>query len=162
MTTQDRAELLDAYRQGPNDLRQALSSFPPQVWAFKPAPDRWSVHELVVHLGDTEVQSHVRIRTIIAEPSAALPNFREYAWSQALDYANQDASLSLQLVSLVREINHRLLRSLEEHLWSNVGIHSIRGPETLETLVRGYADHMRQHIAQMQDNYRTWKERSSP
>src|SRR5512140_3007790 len=149
MSGSDRSELLQAYRNGPSDLRLAMDSFPREMWAFKPAPDSWSIHEIVVHLGDTEVQSHVRFRTTIAEPSTTIPYYDEYRWSQALEYAHQSVPLSLQLVSLVRECNCALLASIPDALWLNSCVHVVRGPETLETLVRGYTTHMGQHIAQM-------------
>ena len=69
MNDLDRTKLLEAYKDGPPALQQALSSFPNEMWDFKSASDSWSIHEIVVHLADTEVQSHVRFRTIISEPS---------------------------------------------------------------------------------------------
>jgi hypothetical protein len=157
MNDLDRTQLLEAYRKGPAELQQALSSFPSGMWFFKPAPSSWSIHEIVVHLADTEVQSHVRFRTIIAEPATTLPYYDEYKWSQALDYSSQNLQLSLRIVALMRESNHSLLASLQEPLWSNACIHSVRGPETLDTLVRGYARHLHQHIAQMKRCYQAWQ-----
>src|SRR5450759_2538123 len=156
MRNPDRSALLQAYRNGPSDLRLAMESFPKEMWAFKPGSDSWSIHEIVVHLGDTEVQSHVRLRTTIAEPSTTIPYYDEYRWSQALEYSNQSVPVSLQLISLMRECNYSLLTSIEDSLWLNSCVHAVRGPETLETLVRGYTTHMGQHIAQMQRCRDAW------
>ncbi len=153
----DRTQLLEAFKNGLSDLQQALATLPDEVLAFKPTPNEWSIHEIVVHLADTEVQSHVRIRTIISEPSTTLPNYDEYRWSQALGYSNQDFQLSLRIISLMRESNLSLLTSIDESLWSNFCVHSVRGPETLDTLVRGYTSHMHQHIAQIKRGYQTWQ-----
>jgi hypothetical protein len=156
MLNPDRSALLEAYRNGPSDLRLAMDSFPEEMWAFRPAEGSWTIHEIVVHLGDTEVQSHVRFRTTIAEPSTTLPYYDEYRWSQALKYSSQSVPLSLQIISLMRECNHSLLVSLEDSLWLNSCHHAVRGPETLETLVRGYVTHMAQHIAQMKRCHDAW------
>ncbi len=156
MNDLDRTQLLEAYKNGPSDLQQALSAFPSAMWGFKSVPSSWSIHEIVVHLADTEVQSHVRFRTVISEPSTTIPYYDEYRWSQALDYSNQDIQLSLRVISLMRESNHSLLASMQESLWSNSCIHSVRGPETLDTLVRGYTEHVHQHIAQMKRSYQAW------
>ena len=161
MNDLDRAQLLQAYKNGPSDLQQALSSFPSEMWGFKPALDSWSTHEIVVHLADTEVQAHVRFRTIISEPSTTLPYYDEYRWSQALDYSTQDIHLSLRIISLMRESNHSLLASIHESLWLNSCVHSVRGPETLDTLVRGYSKHLHQHIAQMKRCYQAWQAASN-
>lgn len=157
MHNRDRSLLLQIYRNGPSDLRLAMESFPEAMWAFKPASNSWSIHEIVVHLGDTEVQSHVRFRTTIAEPSTTIPYYDEYRWSQALEYFKQSVPVSLQLVSLMRECNYSLLASIEESLWLNSCVHAVRGPETLETLVRGYTTHMGQHIAQMKRCHDAWR-----
>jgi hypothetical protein len=152
-----RTRLLEAFKNGPSDLQQALATLPGEAWAFKPTPNGWSIHEIVVHLADTEVQSHVRIRTIISEPSTTIPNYDQYQWSQALHYSNQDVQLSLRIISLMRESNHSLLTLIDDLLWSNFCVHSVRGPETLDTLVRGYTSHMQQHIAQIDRGYQTWQ-----
>jgi hypothetical protein len=156
MHDRDRSELLQTYKNGPSDLRLAMESFPREMWAFKPGPNSWSIHEIVVHLGDTEVQSHVRFRTIISEPSTTIPYYDEYRWSQALGYSSQSIPISLQIISLMRECNYSLLTSIQDSRWFNSCIHAVRGPETLETLVWGYASHMGQHIGQMKCCHDAW------
>jgi hypothetical protein len=156
MLNPDRSALLQAYRNGPSDLRLAMEGFPEEVWAFRPAADSWSIHEIVIHLGDTEVQSHVRIRTIISEPSTTLPYYDEYRWSQALEYSSQSIPMALQIIALMRECNHSLLSSLQDSIWLQSCVHAVRGPETLETLVRGYTSHMGEHIAQMKRCHDSW------
>jgi uncharacterized damage-inducible protein DinB len=153
----NRTQLLEAYKNGASDLQQALATLPNEMWHFKTAPNSWSVHEIVIHLADTEVQSHVRFRTIISEPSTTIPYYDEYQWSEALNYANQDMQISLRIISLMRESNHELLASMPEPLWLNACIHSVRGSETLDTLVRGYVKHMHQHISQMKHCFHSWQ-----
>lgn len=157
MTNLDRTQLLEAYRNGPAELQGALDSLASEMWRFKPTPTSWSVHEIVVHLADAEVQSHVRFRTVISEPSSAILNHDEYLWSTALSYADQDLQLSLRVISLMRESNHALLASIRESMWGNACVHSVRGPETLDALVRGYVKHLRQHIAQMRRCWHSWR-----
>jgi hypothetical protein len=133
-----------------------MESFPGDMWAFKPMANSWSIHEIVVHLADTEVQSHVHFRKIISEPSTTIPYYDEYRWSQALGYSSQSIPISLQTISLMRECNYSLLTSIQDSLWFNSCIHAIRGPETLETVVRGYTSHMGQHIVQMTRCHDAW------
>jgi len=159
MNDRDKSELLQAFRNGPSDLARALESFPREMWTFKPATNSWSIHEIVVHLADAEVQSHVRIRTIISEPSTTLSYYDEYRWSQALGYSSQDLPTSLQIISLMRESNHSLLASIDDALWLNSCVHSTRGPENLETVVRDYTSHIGQHIAQMKRCHDAWLSR---
>lgn len=157
MNKLDRTQLLESYKNGAADLQEALAALPSGMWRFKPAPNSWSIHEIAVHLADTEVQSHVRFRTVIAEPSTGIPSYDEYRWSEALDYSSQDIQASLRIISLMRESNHSLLATLPEPLWSNSCLHSVRGIETLDAMVRGYTAHMHQHIAQMKRCFQAWQ-----
>ncbi len=61
MNPAKRTQLLEDYRNGPRLVREALIQLPEQMWKYKPAPNKWSVHEIVIHLADAEVQSHVRV-----------------------------------------------------------------------------------------------------
>ena len=97
--------------------------------------------------------------TLTVEPSTTIPYYDEYRWSQALDYSSQSVSVSLRIIALVRESNHALLESIEDSLWLNSCVHTVRGPETLETMVRDYATHMGQHIDQMKRCHEAWLRR---
>lgn len=57
-----------AYSRGPEGLDGRLKAVPEGLWAFRPGPGKWTVHEIVLHLADSEAQSYLRFRTAIAEP----------------------------------------------------------------------------------------------
>jgi len=37
------------------------------MWQYRPAPDRWTIHEIVVHIADSEANSYIRCRRCLAE-----------------------------------------------------------------------------------------------
>jgi hypothetical protein len=117
MNQQERNELLQQYQDGPQLLTDALSQFPRQMWKYKPAPNKWSIHEVFIHLADSEIQSHVRCRMIIAEPGTTIPNHDEHQWSVALKYLESDVDEALESIRLARLINSRLLKSVPESSW---------------------------------------------
>jgi quercetin dioxygenase-like cupin family protein len=54
LSAADRAELLDLYERGQRELETIVAATPDDLWAKKPAPERWSVSEIVEHLAAAE------------------------------------------------------------------------------------------------------------
>ena len=117
MNQQERNELLRQYGDGPQLLADALSQFPRQMWKYKRAENKWSIYEVVIHVADSEIQSYVRCRMIIAEPGTTIPNHDEHQWSVALKYLESDVDEALESIRLARLINSRLLKSVPESSW---------------------------------------------
>ena len=67
-----------------------------------------------------------------------------------MDYQRIDARVSLEVFRVLRENNLRMLNSLPRDLWENYGIHSERGKETIAQIVRMYAGHDLNHVAQVE------------
>jgi hypothetical protein len=156
-----RIELLQRYETGPILLEEALKGFPVTMWKFKPAANKWSIHEIVIHLADSEVQSYVRCRMIIAEPGTTIPNHDEHQWSVALSYATRDIAEALDAIRLVRRMNTKLLNSIAEPLWLNSCNHSLRGRITLDDWLATYAAHIPHHIEQMKRTNEAWASRKA-
>jgi len=112
MNQGERLQLLQRYKNGSALLRQALHQLPPEMWKYQPGPNKWSVHEIVIHLSDSEVQSHVPCRTILAEPGTTIMNHEEYEWSVALNYLQRDLEEALGIIALVRSANFNLLQAV--------------------------------------------------
>lgn len=54
LSSGERSELVELYRKGTQELIELVSSTPDELWAKKPAPDRWSVAETVEHIATAE------------------------------------------------------------------------------------------------------------
>lgn len=50
ITAPERVELLELLQRSEQELMQAITGLTDDQWAFKPAPDRWSVGEVVEHI----------------------------------------------------------------------------------------------------------------
>jgi transposase len=66
MTPAERREMIADYGAAGDRLADASMQFPKEMWTYKPGPDRWSIHEILVHIADSEVNSYVRCRRFIA------------------------------------------------------------------------------------------------
>jgi hypothetical protein len=153
----ERSELLQQYEDGQQLLADALSQFPRHMWKYKPAHDKWSIHESIIHLADSEIQSHVRCRMILAEPGTTIPNHDEHQWSVTLNYLDSDVDEAIQAIQLMRRLNIQLLKSAAEHSWLNFCIHSVRGKMTLEDWLVTYVEHIPHHIEQLNRTYEHWR-----
>ncbi len=54
LSAAERDALLELYDRGLRETEELVASTPDALWAKKPAPDRWSVAEVVEHLGLAE------------------------------------------------------------------------------------------------------------
>jgi hypothetical protein len=115
------------------------------------APDKWSVVEILAHLADTEIVGGYRIRMILGAPGTPIPGFNQDAWVTSGHYDKRDPRKSVEQFRAFREANLALLKSLTPEQWKHNGIHSERGVETVEHIVRMFAGHDLNHIRQIEN-----------
>jgi hypothetical protein len=157
MTPETRREKIEAYGSAHALLVEALKQFPREMWQFRPAPDRWTIHEIIIHIADSEANSFARCRKLVAEPGAAVMAYDEAQWAKALRYHEQSADDALELFKWLRLASFRLIRSLPESVWSNTIEHPENGTMTMDDWLNVYARHIPEHVAQMQANFNAWK-----
>ena len=155
MTPSERKQKIETYGKAHDTLTEALQRFPKEMWAFKPK-DGWSIHEILVHIADSEANSFVRCRRLIAEPGSEVLGYDESGWCTALNYTEQSADEAMELFKWLRSKSYRLIQGLPELAWSNTIYHPENGTMTLEDWLEVYARHIPEHVAQMQANYEAW------
>jgi hypothetical protein len=116
----------------------------------RPAPDKWSVIEILAHLADTEIVGGYRMRMILGSPGTPIQAFDQDAWVVTGHYHKRDARKSIEQFRALREANLALLKSLSPDQWKHHGIHSERGEETITHITRMFAGHDLNHIRQIE------------
>ena len=159
MKREERNEKIEAYGRGFDLLTAALAEVPHEAWHFKPSPTEWSVHEILVHMADSESMSALRARKLIVEPGSALMGYEEAKWAEALDYQKQSADDALQVIKYARQTTYTLLKTLSDEVFT----HSVKHPEydepyTFDKWLTIYARHIPDHIEQLKRSYQAWKE----
>lgn len=152
----DRLSKIESYGRGYDELVAALKRFPREMWTFRPSPDRWTVHEILMHITDSEANSYVRCRRLIAEPGQSVMSYDEMRWADALRYHDQDTDEAIELFKWLRLISYRLIKSLPEDVWSHTIVHPQNGTMTMDDWLDVYERHVREHVEQMQGNYEDW------
>ncbi len=140
------------YLNNYNEIFHILKNLSNEQINYKPAENKWSVHEIITHLADTEVQSHVRFRTILANKVPYMVYFDEMDWSIILEYTQINLEESLEVIKLMRRVNYNLLSRLKPEDFNKRGIHSTRGELTLKDLVNSYINHVDTHLVQINRN----------
>jgi len=116
----------------------------------RPTPEKWSVSEIVAHLADGEIVGGFRLRFILGSPGSAIIAYDQDAWATSGHYDKRDARKSVALFRVLREANLALLKSLKPEQWKLCGMHSERGQESIEHIVRMFAGHDLNHLQQIE------------
>jgi hypothetical protein len=87
---------------------------------------------------------------VLAHDRPALTGYDQDAWAERLHYADADPEESLQEFAVLRRGNLRLLESAGPQELKRVGVHTERGEESVEHMVRLYAGHDVLHLRQLE------------
>jgi hypothetical protein len=153
----DRADRVDAFRTGADDVRRAWEAVPEGARRYRPAPGEWSPHEIVIHLADADVNGYLRFRKLVAEPDAGVGGYAQDDWARDLRYHDQDPELAIELLRVIRAITYPILADLPEPVWSHSVTHSERGSWTMDDWLTTYSNHVRDHLAQLHDAVQAWR-----
>lgn len=156
MANSDRHARIESYGRAHRQLTEALAGFPREMWQYRPAPDDWTIHEIIVHIADSEVSSYVRCRRLLAEPGSEVLGYDEAKWARDLDYHRQSPDDALELFKWLRHKSYDLIKDQPETVWTNTVLHSESGPMTMDDWLETYERHIPEHIAQMERNYGLW------
>ena len=142
----DHAEGLDPIKvqsATPKKLARLVRGASPAKLRKRPAPEKWSVAEILAHLADVEIVIGWRMRSILGAPGTEVQAYDQDAWVVSGHYEKRDVGKSIELQRVLREANLALLKTLSRE-------HSERGQESIEHIVRMVAGHDLNHIGQIE------------
>jgi hypothetical protein len=156
LSAAERAKRIDQYAQGPERLRRALSRVPDQMVKWRPAPGQWSVHEVVCHCADSEVNAYARLRYLLAEKEPVIVGYDQDEWARAFDYHALPLEPSLAVLDAVRASTTALLKRLADDAWGKKGRHTESGDYTVDGWLKIYSEHVEGHARQIERNVEAW------
>ncbi len=159
-TVQEYTQRLLSYAGSRNPLRQQQAA-PARLAALvkgktrkqltrRPAPDKWSIAEIMAHLADAEIAIAWRIRQILASSAIPIQAYDQDLWAKTFAYAKREPRQSLASFRALREANVALLESVPRKLWENYGVHQERGNESISHIVRMVSGHDINHLRQIE------------
>jgi hypothetical protein len=151
---------LELYARASALLPASLRRFPKKMWFFKPSADGWSIHEIILHLADSEVCAYELCRRFIAEPNSPVVAFDVVQWARCLGYFHQSAREALEIIHRLRRSTYRVLVLLPEPAWQQTLEHPKHGRLSLEQWVEIQERHISHHVGLMKKNYEKWRNRN--
>ena len=159
LTAEERTAHIERYARGAALVKAALDKVPQEARQWKPAPDRWSVHEIVCHCADSEVNASGRIRYVLAEKQPTIVGYDQDEWVRAFDYHTLPLEPALRCLEGTRAHTAELIRRLPDDAWRREGTHTESGRYTAEDWLRIYAEHLEKHAGQIDRTLAAWRAR---
>jgi uncharacterized damage-inducible protein DinB len=154
MPTPRTSQQIDAYLNGPVQLRRAVADMSAKQLETRPVAGKWSTLEVVCHLVDSEQAWCHRMKRVIAEDRPLLIGYDETRFTATLRYHDHDLNTELALMEGMRAQMALVLRALPEAAWARTGVHSERGLISLEEMLQAEIDHVPHHIAHINEKRR--------
>ena len=151
MTADDLKKLIADAEQDPKRLATAVSGVSEAVLRRKPAPGKWSIHEIVGHLADAEIIFGYRIRHVLADKDPTFAPIDQDAWTEHLGYTEAAIPELIAQFGVNRFHTLRLLRRARLEDFSKSGFHPLRKQQiSLEEMVQYWVGHGPNHFAQIE------------
>ena len=158
MDTKERSEKIELYGRGYELLKVALAEVPAEAMKFKPEPKEWSVHEIIIHIADSETNAALRARKLIVEPGGTLMGYDQDKWANELNYHEQNIEDALDATRVARKTTYELLKRQPEEVFGHSIVHpEYTDPYTFDQWVNIYSAHIPGHIEQIQNNIKIWR-----
>ena len=151
MTEAQLKQHLEAAEKSPKEIAAAVSGLSPAALHYKPAPEKWSILEILGHLADIEIVYAYRLRQMLADQNPIIAPMDQDAWARNLGYMDMAAPELVAVYGLNRHHNLRLLRRLKAADLEKSAFHPERKQDvTVARLVEMMAGHGVDHLAQIE------------
>ena len=115
----------------------------------RPEPAEWSPLECVGHVVDAEIVYASRYRLILTHDRPTLVGYDQDSWVDGLRHNDADPEELLSIFRPLRKSNLQLWARTTHEDRERVGMHTERGPESLDLSFRIVAGHDVFHLEQM-------------
>ena len=152
MSDPDRQHHIQTLRATPNRLRDALKGVPKSVLLWPPAPGKWSIQEIVVHMRDMERDAYLdRYRRILAEDEPQLPDIDGDVLALEEDYRSARLGDVVKDWKRLRRESLKTLVRTKADQWARGGVHPTSGRLSVDDLLRRHAvGNDEAHLAQIE------------
>ena len=112
----------------------------------KPAPDRWSISEVIGHLVDSACNNHQRFVRAQFCDELTFPKYEQNDWVTAASYGDFDWESLVQLWFHYNRMLAHLIRQIDKPNLATSCTITPYDACTLEFLIRDYVDHLHHHL----------------
>jgi hypothetical protein len=137
---------LKVHQATPDKLSRLLKGLKKSQLLKRPSPEKWSLAEILAHLSEGELVIGYRLRTVLNSNGTSIQAYDQNSWVKNSFYLRDHPAEALELFKIIRKNNIALIRSIPKKMWSFYGIHSERGKETIDRMLKMVAGHDLNHL----------------
>jgi hypothetical protein len=138
----------------PRLLETLLGDLSGELLHWKPAPDRWSISEVLAHLAALEQVYAERALRMVAEDSPAIVKYDQAGAAARGEYSRGSAGENMALFTRTRRSTLALLVGLPASSGARTGVHSELGTIKFAQMLNEWANHDLGHLRQITELYR--------
>jgi hypothetical protein len=149
-------EILDST---PEKIRREVAGLVPRQMKTRPAPDKWSIQEILAHLDDVEeLGMRARVAAMIEQEEPTLLPFDQEKRAVEQKYDRKDPQRSLDRWARQRKATVKWLRTLKPAQLKRKGHHQVVGEITAGEMIHEWAFHDLGHLKQILEvkRYALW------
>ncbi len=146
----DRTYCITQLERHRNVFKQVFNGLTSEDIRWKPAPEKWSLLEVLCHLHDEEREDfRSRLKHILETPDDPMPKIDPVAWVTERRYMQQDFDTMLHKFLDERDRSIAWLRGLKDPKWSNAYQHPKVGPVSCDLILVNWVAHDLLHFRQI-------------
>jgi len=158
MEQAEREALLAVVRSTPDRLKATLAGVSKKLLMWRPAPGKWSIHEIVCHMRDVEQLGYLhRYTEILTKDNPTFLNVDGDVLAQERQYRRLNLREVLRDWRAARKECLAVLKKVKETQWTRIGTHETAGPMSLETVLQRQAlGNDEAHLVQIENIKTRW------
>lgn len=142
--------LIDLLAGFPGTLSAAVKGLSEDDLRWKPDKKKWSILEVVCHLGDEEVEDfRQRLKLTLQDPAEPWPGIDPEGWATDRNYNQRDLEESLSRFTDERNASMQWLGTLVEPDWTLQHHHARLGSIRAGSLLAAWVAHDTLHLRQI-------------
>jgi hypothetical protein len=146
------ADVLPVLREQADTIRRLVASLSPEGETFRYAAGKWSVREMLGHIGDGERVFGYRALCVSRGDQASLPGFDQDDYIATAGFDTWTAAELAEDFARLRASTIALLEHLPAARWSQTG--TANGKRiTVRALAYVMAGHVRHHLGVLRERY---------
>ena len=145
-------EVVAAMEKQAGETAKILGGIDEKRAAYRYAPDKWSIKEMVGHLADTERVFSYRALSFARDDKNALPGFEQDDWMKTSYFDRLPFADLRDNFAAVRRASVLLFRNLPEEAWDRRGTAS-GNPVSVRALPYMMVGHERHHLRVLREKY---------
>ncbi len=149
MTADDRERCIAVLEAAPAKLRAVVAGLGDAQLDTPYRDGGWTPRQVVHHLPDSHLNSYVRFKWALTEPSPTIKPYFEERWADLPDTRETPVGVSLDLLTALHRRWTVLLRAMTEADFARTFVHPENGTQTLAESLAYYAWHGEHHTAQI-------------